>query len=302
MRKALLITIISHLASFAMCQDAGRVYLPGTRISITNPPNVLIPKHTSTLFIDGKIEFATIEFPNMDNLKDHMSTDMLISDEVISEQIEIQIGKHKGTVQLSNYGPSHQLFQSYFGDSTFAVLSQCIYKNSLVGFKERLIDIMKSMKIDESPTIDMESYLSYTYDTTSIFKLISKKYIVETMFTPNGIINDSLFAKTNISSLQFPPAPQVTSSMELMFGGISGPMSTVKVQKVLFDGEIDLNGQKAYKFNALCERNGQKFEIYAMAIYDSKSSVFISCNIINEEYKDEVYSFFDSIKLKMDGY
>lgn len=289
-------------ANLSYSQKVERVFLPGTRISIIPPPKVLIPKHTSTLFIDSTIEFATIEFPNKEELEEHMLNDVLNKQKTNSKKKEIKIENFTGTIIVSNFKNTHTLFQSYFGDSTFMILSQCIYKNESKDYEERLTSIVKSMKIDKNKKINIKDYFSFTYDSSNVFKLNPIVHFTYHLFTPNGTRVDSMYKSTNITCTQFPTHPKVKSSSDLIMVLIASYSPDINIQKILYEDEIIINEQNAYKFNAICERKEQTYELIILALFDPKSCVYLSCHIINDEFREDAYSFLSSIKHKKDGY
>jgi len=303
MRYFIAFILLFCYSTFAHTQSDSRVFLAGTRISIQSPKDVLIPRHTSTLFIDSTIEFATLELPNIESAKEKLDEFFgPIEKSKIIEEFEITTNGIVKKCKLIQFSATSNLFQCYFGDSTYGILSQCIYKNTLPNFKERLTAIVASMNVDKDTVPNMSDYLSFTYSDKSIFKLVPANYVVEHSFTPNGERIDSMFTKTNIQTMQFPPAPQVKSSKDLMYASAMESLSVFTVKKSLFEGEYELNGEKAYKFAAICQRGKQTLEVCFIAIYNKKSSVFMSCQIIDDQYKTEAYDFLESVIMKKDGY
>lgn len=302
MKNALIISTFLFFVNYSYSQDSSRVFLAGSSITIIKPKNVLVPKHTSTIYVDSTIEFAFSELPSIAEIEKDLNTKFsLINNTGIIEQFDLKVDGVNGKVIISSFNQTKRILQCYFGDSTYCVLAQCIYKNSMIEMKDRLLDIIKSVKMKDT-SIDWNYYLSFSYNKGNLLKPVYQKYVPRIQFTPNGIRNDSLFNETNISCLQFPPAPSVKSSEDLMLAVIGGQLSTTTIIKYLEDGQIIINQQPAYRFSAKCEQNGEIFELYAIAFYDPKSSLFFSCQIINDSFRDEVYDLISSIVLKRDGY
>lgn len=300
--KSAIISIYLFLVNYSYCQDVPRVFLSGSRITIIQPKNVLIPTHTATIYMDSTIEFAFSELPNIASIENDLNSKFsLIYTTGIIEQFDIKVNGSTAKVVISSFNQEKRILQCYFGDSTYCVLAQCIYKNSMIEMKDRLLDIIKTVKMADT-SIDWDSYLSFSYDKSNLFKPVDQKYVAGIQFTPNGVRNDSLFTQTNISCLQFPPAPTVKSSKDLMLAAIGGQLSEINILKYREDGQIMINQQLGYRFSAKCEKNGKAFELYAVAIYDPKSSLFFSCQIINDTSQNEVYNFISSINHKRDGY
>jgi hypothetical protein len=292
-----------NVAFDGISQVENRVTLAGSRISIKKPANTLISKHTSTIYIDSTIEFMLAECPSIEEVKRAMNLDLISPERTeIKEEFELEVLHGSATVLITRYNSVKDYLHCYMGDSTFGVWSSCIYKREDSSIRDRVLETIQSIRIIDAPEVDWHSYLAFSYDRNNKMKLVPIMYVTGMRFTPNGVLNDSLFNATNIASLQFPPAPEVKSSKDLLMAGISGQLMDMTINDVLFDGEIIINEQEAYKFWANCSVGEHEFELIYVAFYDPKSSVILNCHIVDGEYQNDVYDFVSSVELKRDGY
>lgn len=303
MKNTFLFFFFLSIALSSFGQEQGRVTLAGSRISIQKPANVLISKHTSTIYIDSTIELMLAEFPNVELVKEVMHLDWISPERTeIEEEFELEVLEGNAKVLITKFNAKKDFLQCYMGDSTFGIWVRCIYKREGNTIKQRVVDIIQSIRIVEEPEIDWNSYLSFSYDLNNSLKVVNEKYTVGIRLTPGGEVNDSLFNATNITVLQFPPAPEVKSSKDLLMVAISNRLLEITIDEVLFDGEIIINGQEAYKFWARCSREEVEYELVFVAFYDRKSSIIVDCHIVDDEYQNDVYDFVGSVELKRDGY
>ncbi|MDG1334196.1 MAG: hypothetical protein P8P74_17820 [Crocinitomicaceae bacterium] len=303
MRSHYLLLLFLGFALNSSGQNKDRVTLAGSRVSVLVPANTLIPKHTSTIYIDSSIECMVMEFPNVELVKDWMKNNTYPLDGPdIKESFNLKVHQGEAKVHIAEFNTVKDIIYAYVGDSTYGIITSCIYKRTAISVKQRVQDLIESMRIIDDPEVDWHSYLSFEYDRSNRMELLREKYTSGMRFTPNGELNDSLFNATNITALQFPPAPSVKTSKDLLMAGISGRLLDVEIGEVVHDGAITINGHEAYKFWAKCSNDGVDFEWVFVAFFDAKSSVVVDCHIINDEYQDDVYEFVNSIELKRDGY
>ncbi len=303
----LLILALSLLFTFnGISQQIVRKAVPGTRLTIELHGESKISKHSPILTIDDKVDLNIVEMTDS-AAYERTKTDLTLENIqaqgfVITENRAINVNGYAGQFILVEIGKSEFGFYCYFGDASFLAMCTAVYESADEVMLSKLLKAVQSIKIDKNQPIDWDSFLSFSYDSESIFQLdSSQNHNLGIRFTENGIEQTNMFERTMIMCMQAPPTNQTFSAEDIINKSLVPQLAIFEINDVMKDGQETLDGTDSYIFYGDCTMDGKDFEIYSRAFYHESAVVLISAYIIKGENQSVAKAFVDGIRLKKDG-
>lgn len=287
-------------------QKIERKSIPGTRLSIETFGNSSVAKHAPILNIGGKVDLNIVEMTDSaayEKSKSDLSLENIKAQGfTVKEHRKITVDGYKGELFLVEVGTEEYGFSCYFGDPTFLAMCTAVYGRNDEGMLSQLLRAIQSLRVEEELPIDWNAFLSFNYDTSSVFQLNSdQNHNLGIQFTHNGRAQTSVYEETMVLCLQTTPAFNHYSSQDIINNYLVPQLTSMNISEVINDGQETRNETDTYLFHAKCSTEAHEFELYCRAFFYETAVILTSAYITDGKNSTEAKAFIDSISLKKDG-
>jgi hypothetical protein len=293
--------VFLSLSSFSQ----GRINISGTRLTIVPPfEEFIFSTYFPVIGEDYHYEISAMEIPPSEYPIFSSQIDSVTYAKegytVVKQSKIIIDGFPMKIVRLR--GGNTESYRILYGDSTFsAIITIPFFTNKEPDLGEKLMNSVKSIKVDRINKIDWSKHLVIVPPTDTKFKLVEGSFYGRLLFTIEGKQTVNLWDESSIIVKQI-SRPENMSNEKIVAQFTPDLLLSeegLELKKVIYDGNSMVDGKEVHQFIADCTiQGGKSIRFNVIGYLGGEYALFLQTTSTNENDTPEIERFIKEMKLK----